>query len=149
MQWLKVFWEKGLTALFLIALSNCSSHSTSNWKQDSLNDLHRSIYQNKNVQLEILSTETTTTVYLNTLSLKFPSTQQQPGKTTVIIQIDDQPIKVLAHRFQGGQKLLFDEPTRKLILSAIKNQQVLALQAGRYHLKIDTDYDSKLFSLNS
>lgn len=77
-------------------------------------------------------------MYLGAYSLEFPSSREDPCKTQVTVTIDDQPFVALADRLEGGQKLLMPSDATQSIITALLENRIVTIKAGRYLTEIIT-----------
>lgn len=131
--------------LFLILLfSACSAKpSCPHWKSTTANSVCPKYKANKctftteklcaNIQLELTYNDCDGyLLYLNTFSVPLPDNRQNPGMIPVFLQIQGVQTEALAHRLQGGQRLLLPDSLRNPIINALNNEQTVTLRAGRY-----------------
>ncbi|MEC7838403.1 MAG: hypothetical protein VX777_00015 [Chlamydiota bacterium] len=84
------------------------------------------------LEIELINTSDTSLLYINAHTLEFPAQKEHPDKSKVHITIDDEEIETSAYRLQGGQRLLLDDDSRKLIVDALNNNKSVTIKVGRY-----------------
>lgn len=97
----------------------------------------------RGMELEFVRTSSRTHAYLNVFSLTFPSDRLDENKTKVVIKIEDEEQIFLAHRLEGGQRLLLPEDARDLLVQALLENKPVAMIAGRFDVKISPGNFSK------
>lgn len=131
---------------FLFLLSACTS--TQHWKV-SQHKTTPSVYwcfkpENafNGVSVEIIEKQCDQVAYLGVLSREIPPYDADPTKAKVTLIIDTQNLSFLAHRMQGGQRLLLPLEATKQLISALaaKKKVVVALQGFVSELPTDFIY---------
>ncbi|MCB1112267.1 MAG: hypothetical protein H7A37_00295 [Chlamydiales bacterium] len=92
----------------------------------------------QSLELEVLTNNEGTYVFINTFSLPIPSAPGHPSKAFVTITIDDSEQQFLADRLEGGQRLRLPEDAAQLLIGALKSQQCIQVRTGRYSADVTT-----------
>ncbi len=97
------------------------------------------------IDLELLSTSEKLSIFLNVHSQAAPIYPNDPKKTLVKISSPQKKLLILAHRREGGQRLLLPESTYSFILSTLQSGEPLTLQIPGYITTIEPERFSKHF----
>lgn len=134
-------WEGVVYTLFLTSLSSCTQ-SHSQWKRDSINTTNpeycseRLLYVDNSAQVEFLNIGNTTRCTFNVTSLPLVPLHDTPSTGVLTLTINDQEEKVLVHILEGNQKAIIPETTTAKIINALKENEVVTIQTGRYTVKL-------------
>lgn len=142
-------------SIFFILIS-CSSKNQQQWQID------RTVVSNKDynsgklslpainpfcgLELELVRGSSGTRMYLNAFSLPYPSNLDDPTKTEVMLSIDQQVYVIMADRFQGGQRLLLPADAASLIITALRNDNLVDITVGRYSARIISTRFAELYA---
>jgi hypothetical protein len=144
-----------MSALLFLSLFSCSSEK-SRWKiQEAISQkpaYHSSkiCYSTKNfrtgLELEVSQGLGGLRLHINVFSGKIPRFFNDPKRALLTIVDDHGKRNFLVHRFEGGQKLLFDQEQSKYLLSSLENSKEISILLEGYEERIDTIGFSELFS---
>lgn len=89
------------------------------------------------LELELFRTADGLRFYLNILLLQALPLHDDPTRTSVTIQFEDQePWIVHPYILQGGQRLLFPGDVADRLIQALLDQQTFSIQVGRYKMNV-------------
>ncbi len=97
------------------------------------------------IDLELLSASEKLSIYLTVHSHAIPFYPNDPKKALVRISNPHKKMTFLAHRREGGQRLLLPESAHDFVLSSLQNGEPLTLQIPGYITTIEPGYFSKYF----
>jgi hypothetical protein len=86
----------------------------------------------RGLELEFIKGNSKMRMYLNIYCLSFPQEQNDSSKTLVTISTSNDTQEVLAHRFEGGQRLLLPDEAASNIICKLLNNQIITIAVGRY-----------------
>lgn len=93
--------------------------------------------------LEFVRTSSGTRAYLNVYSMEFSPHLSDKSKTEVLICIDQEEHTFMAHRMEGGQRLLLTDDARLLLTKALSDKKSIVIRSGRFIVEIIADDFSK------
>lgn len=136
--------QRTLLLILLPHISSCTM--TQKWQHEKC-EAYSSEYSSKRIlfqpnnnksslDIELVTDIHSQKMYVNLHSLPIAEDPNYPGKVSLVICIENDKHKILADRFQGGQRLLLSEYGRDLILDSLKKNQPVAITTGRYSCTI-------------
>lgn len=84
-------------------------------------------------------------MYISIFSLAFPKEKDNPAATKVNVAWDEGSYTFLAHRLEGGQKLLVPDEDAQKILRLLSEGQTLEIRVGRYVSEVHPTGFSKAY----
>lgn len=137
-----VYFRKGaLVVLFLIFLSSCSQNCPQ-WVREDISSpcpqySSSRLYVSPTdlfclLELELVRDCTEERLYVNVLSVEICDDERHPGQTPVVVSIDGIDNKMMAARFQGGQRFLLPDYGRGLVVEAFAAGKPVTVSISRY-----------------
>lgn len=147
--------KRVLITLFLLFFTMSCSENCRQWEYDEINT-HCSCYDSSRVYLplcnrfcelevEIIVDACATRTYLNALLLDLPFEEDNPSKTSVTINVEEQKFEFLADRFEGGQKILLPSEAQNLIIENLLQNKDMTIVVGRYVTEVTAKNFGKIY----
>ena len=150
---IKFFYTFGRRAtLFLLLIYLCSCNKTNRWSLDHVRSDDCSSDSSKlsfhapdrvnGIDLEILQlyqsgTQKTLHLYLNVHASPIPPFNNHPKEALVTIIIDENKHSFIAHRREGGQRVLLPDASHSLIIGSLKEKKAVTIQLQGYITEVD------------
>lgn len=142
--------QRALFALCLITLTACSTSTCRQWEIQEI--LTKSPCFNggrllldadsdySHLELEIIRNSSGIRFYLNLLFLQAPPLQEDPSRTCLIIQFENQePWTVYPYLLEGNQRLLLPGDVSDILIQSLLNEECFTIQIGRSQITVIPD----------
>lgn len=139
--------------LVFVALTSCARQD--NWEQSQVRAGSSSFNSSKltyatrdpinGIDLEMLYTNEKLRIYLDVRSHCIPAYEADTKKAVVRIQSPEKKVIILAHRREGGQRLLLPESSHTFILESLKKGQTLTFEVPGYKAIVQAEGFSNKF----
>jgi hypothetical protein len=136
-----------LILLFPLLCFACTK--TSHWSHDCIHSQNKEHHSSRlcyfskdpihGIDLELLNTKEHLKVYLNVHSAPIPPCQGNAKSVLVKLKIDDEQFSFIAHRLEGGQRILLPKENAEQLIEALKNHREVTLVLNDYRTVIKTE----------
>ncbi|MEI8365700.1 MAG: hypothetical protein WCF65_04695 [Parachlamydiaceae bacterium] len=98
------------------------------------------------IEAQLVCTNGTFVLYLDTCTLQFPSTSDCPTQTKVNISVNNHKYQILAERLEGGQRLILPDDTVQFIIYSLLQASCVEISVGRYQTTLVCEGFSKTYN---
>ena len=133
--------------IFLLLLCSCAQND--NWTVDHIQTGNEAFSSSKlsfpthdavnGIDLEFLRVEGQLHTYLQVHSQAIPPYQGNPKEALVTLQMGETTFSGIAHRHEGGQRLLLSNPLQEYLLKALQDQTSVTIRLEGYKTVVATE----------
>lgn len=151
------FYDAACLALCLIALIGCSTPSCRQWEIQEIVTKYASSFNSgrlilspdsdySHLELELVRNSSGIRFYVNLLFLQAPPWVEDPTRTTLTVQFENQePWIVHPYLLEGGQRLLLTGDVADVLVQALIDEISFVIQIGRSQISVIPSHFAKTY----